>query len=374
MVGDTRWNNYVVETDVKYLENINAGIVFRVKNPGQGGIGDDPQLGTDFFQGYYFSLTENGAVLGKQNYNWKELAFVPGNYYIGEQYHLKVEVNGANIKAYVDDMATPIIDYTDPTPFITGKAGLRSFQTKASFDNFMVYDINAQSSIVVEGAIYMISSPYSDLFLAQGEGGQLIQESYDEVESHLWKAVLRNDYWAFQNIETSQVFAVDELNDQEGANIIITDPSAKDNIFWEVIRQNDGFYSIINKQNKLSLTAEDIYLNEEAFVVQDNFTDSENQKWRFTMIDPNDLPTGIIDLEEVTVQICPNPATDFFEVKANHPIQEVLIFDLTGSLVERNKVNKENTFQINCTLYNKGMYLVRVILENCMPILKVVVK
>ena len=51
---------------------------------------------------------------------------------------MKVEVEGPNIRCYIDDMDTPLIRYTDPVPFITGRAGFRAHDSVMRFDNFVV--------------------------------------------------------------------------------------------------------------------------------------------------------------------------------------------------------------------------------------------
>ena len=111
----------------------------RVQNPAQGGSGNDPALGTDFYQGYYAFIGTGGVALGKQNYNWTALAAVGGTYNLATFYHMKVVVSGNNIKVYVTDMNTPKIDYTDNNnPFINGKVGMRAHFADTIFDNFSV--------------------------------------------------------------------------------------------------------------------------------------------------------------------------------------------------------------------------------------------
>jgi xylan 1,4-beta-xylosidase len=137
-LGSTAWSDYSVKTDITYHDVMNAGIIFRVNNPALGGAGNDPILGTDFYQGYFVTLSPNSVVLGKQNYNWTQLSTAAGTYALNTKYTIKVVTFGANIKVYVTDMKTPKIDYTDPDPFITGKVGLRSFNANVHFDNFTV--------------------------------------------------------------------------------------------------------------------------------------------------------------------------------------------------------------------------------------------
>lgn len=141
-LGDVRWLDYSIEVDVKGIDAMNAGIIFRVINPAQGGAGDDADLGSDFLQGYYAGLTPDAVILGKHNYSWALLASSSGKYDTNKWYHMKVVVKGNNIKVYVDDMNNPKIDYTDNnSPFIHGKVGLRVHYARTHFDNFKVESV-----------------------------------------------------------------------------------------------------------------------------------------------------------------------------------------------------------------------------------------
>jgi hypothetical protein len=137
-LGSTGWTDYTIETDVTYKQGLNAGVIFRVNNPANGGPNNNPQLGTDYLQGYFVGLSSTGVILGKHNFSWTGLRTVSGSYSINTTYHFKIVTSGANIKVYVDDMNTPKIDYTDTNPFMDGKVGLRSCDTHAHFDNFTV--------------------------------------------------------------------------------------------------------------------------------------------------------------------------------------------------------------------------------------------
>ena len=137
-LGNIGWTDYTIDCDVTYKNGMNAGLIFRVNNPSQGGENNDSRLGTDFLQGYFVGIGTDKITLGKHNYNWKSLATSPGSFTLNKKYHIRVVVEGANIKVYVDNMTTPKIDYTDPSPFISGKVGFRSHNTNVLFDNLTV--------------------------------------------------------------------------------------------------------------------------------------------------------------------------------------------------------------------------------------------
>lgn len=137
-LGDIGWSDYYVESDIQLSSNGNVGLLFRAQNPANGGANDNPQLGADFIQAYFAEISPNGVQLGKLNYNWKQLSFTAKTLKVGQWYKLRASVLGANIKIYVDDMTSPVIDYTDPSPLLSGKAGLRVFNSSAIVDNFKV--------------------------------------------------------------------------------------------------------------------------------------------------------------------------------------------------------------------------------------------
>jgi hypothetical protein len=166
--GETGWTDYTIQTDVTYYNAFNAGLIFRVNNPALGGAGDSPDLGTDYLQGYFVTLSDNSVVLGKQNYSWTLLSNPSsGPYVTNKKYTLKVVVKGANIKVYVDNMETPKIDYTDPRPFISGKVGFRACNAHAHFDNFSITTANDGNPAQInrpagQGSVELFPNPVSD--------------------------------------------------------------------------------------------------------------------------------------------------------------------------------------------------------------------
>ncbi len=95
-------------------------------------------LSSNHLQGYYAGIETGGIVLGKHNYNWTTLAYKTQALTAGQSYKLRVVLNGDNIKIYLNDMTTPLIDYTDASPIISGKAGIRSHNANMTFDNFLI--------------------------------------------------------------------------------------------------------------------------------------------------------------------------------------------------------------------------------------------
>lgn len=141
-IGNTGWSNYAVEADIRCPAGGNSGLIFRVQNPANGLADNDSRLGTDFYQGYYVGIQTSGIQLGKQNYNWEGLAFNAQAMNANQWYKVRVVGVGPIIKVFVNDMNTPVIEFFDTKPILSGKAGLRVFDADASFDNFQTMGVD----------------------------------------------------------------------------------------------------------------------------------------------------------------------------------------------------------------------------------------
>lgn len=137
-MGNVGWTDYTVEADVTCPSAGNGGLIFRTRNPAAEQFGNSTAVSSDYQQGYYAGIEAGGIVFGKENYNWTTLAYKSQVLTAGQSYKLRAVINGAAIKIYLNDMLTPVIEYTDPDPFISGKAGMRVHAANMSFDNFII--------------------------------------------------------------------------------------------------------------------------------------------------------------------------------------------------------------------------------------------
>ena len=121
-----------VECDVKLNDDRgdNAGLLVRVGEPG---------VGADRFVGYEISISsKNGNVLlGRHRHNWTPLAHAPAPIKPGQWHHLRVVCSGKGIDVFLDGGKDPVIRYTDDAaPILSGKVGVRTWRSDASFRRF----------------------------------------------------------------------------------------------------------------------------------------------------------------------------------------------------------------------------------------------
>ncbi len=142
--GDTSWTNYLFEAAVMLKKSGgNAGLIFRVSEPGPG---------ADQMRGYYLGFDTATLYLGRMQNSWQPLAAadlrkrkrkVP----LDTWHRLRVLCEGTRICAWFDPLheeTGPLLDFRDDTaPILRGAIGLRVHDTSAWFDDVVVLPSNA---------------------------------------------------------------------------------------------------------------------------------------------------------------------------------------------------------------------------------------
>lgn len=82
--------------------------------------------------------------------------------------------------------------------------------------------------------------------------------------------------------------------------------------------------------------------------------------------DTVDSPSGIanFDFPTANVSVYPNPTSGQLTVNSNEAIQSIVIYDLSGRIVEMQDVNAETTANLNVAHLNSGIYFIKTQLLN----------
>ena len=117
--------DFVFEGEVFVGESGDAGLIFRVS---------DASIGPDHYLGYYVGLNAeaNLVVFGKSDNTWLPIASQGKAIESGRAHRVRIEARGPQIRVWVDDMTTPLIEARDET-FASGTLGVRSYSKKAAF-------------------------------------------------------------------------------------------------------------------------------------------------------------------------------------------------------------------------------------------------
>jgi hypothetical protein len=131
---DTNFADLVTEADIRILEEDDgeAMLVFRAADGGK--------------EGYYAGLSASKQTVRIVKFYagmLHPLAEAPMEVEIGKKYRVRATAVGAEIKVFVDDMATAVVvatdvDQDDVPVFISGQNGVGVFRAKAAFDNVAV--------------------------------------------------------------------------------------------------------------------------------------------------------------------------------------------------------------------------------------------
>lgn len=129
LAGETSWTNYSLDIKVRGISGVDKKIKFRHKN-------NEEYYELNLRSGY-----NDLAVQKISPYGW--LIFKSVENFNEVDYHIKVDLNGSNIKIYINDQLK--FDYTDKIqPILNGKIGLEAWpgaaapQTTVAFDDIEV--------------------------------------------------------------------------------------------------------------------------------------------------------------------------------------------------------------------------------------------
>lgn len=125
LCGDIQWQDYTVEASftAEIGEEGSAGIMLRVTEPAEGGEGEDPILGIDFFLGYTVSVSNGWLQIARHRYDREILAECPLEIK-NDGYTLCVTIMGACIDVYMNQEITPRLRAFDKQPLTHGCAGV----------------------------------------------------------------------------------------------------------------------------------------------------------------------------------------------------------------------------------------------------------
>ncbi|MHB9055683.1 MAG: beta-L-arabinofuranosidase domain-containing protein [Paludibacteraceae bacterium] len=134
VVPATNFSDFTYDARVQVKSNGDGGLIFRVSKA---------SFGPDEYNGYYVGISSSGkkVELGKANGSWTSLKIASMDISLNRWYQLRVAAKGTNIKIYVDNMSTPVIDFNDSS-FSSGSIGVRSYNALTVWDDISVNSLS----------------------------------------------------------------------------------------------------------------------------------------------------------------------------------------------------------------------------------------
>ena len=158
---NTQFSALAYEADVTPGASGDAGLIFRVSNPG---------AGLDAYKGYYAGIAAGSdrVVLGKANGGaWTELASAAVTIDPNVTYHLAVVANGDRISVYLNHSTVPSVTAIDST-YASGTLGIRAHDSAAAFDN-----VKASKP---PGAVFYADGGYGGLGISLNAGSYTLAQ------------------------------------------------------------------------------------------------------------------------------------------------------------------------------------------------------
>lgn len=127
----THFSNFIYSADIAVNTPGNAGLIFRVSNPG---------VGAGAYEGYYLGLNPSTGTVefGKSsNKQWKIITTAKYPVKINENYNVTIKAVGNSFEVFIDKNHKPVITAKDDE-FKAGSIGLRAYNALATIDNLEV--------------------------------------------------------------------------------------------------------------------------------------------------------------------------------------------------------------------------------------------
>ncbi len=158
VTGNPRWQDYVLEADVRLLsQGGDVGLVVRSNNE---------SLGVDAYEGYYVGLRtgDNSLIIGRSSYGWMEgePTPVPGGVHALSWYHIRIVAAGCSIGGAAVNLETGDKAYAalQESPCVkSGRIGLRSHATGGEWRNIRVVSARGLDLAEILHHVNRVTSP-----------------------------------------------------------------------------------------------------------------------------------------------------------------------------------------------------------------------
>jgi pectate lyase len=290
--GDSSWTNYAVEAKIK-VEDFNGSnralLAGRYKD------------GNNF---YAASLAGNNKIeiLKKASGSTSTLISKDFNLTTGQWYTVRLELNGSNVKMYVNGKLEL---ETSDSSISSGAIGLVGRNAKVKYDDISVF-IGSNEELPTtpedpgfsQNSTYRIVNRFSNKALEIYEsstqnGARVTQWDYNGGNQQLWKfESVGNGYYIIKNANSEKALDVYEWSTENGATITQWDSWGGDCQLWSFESTGDGFYSIINKYSGKALDVYDWSTENGATITQWDSWGGDCQLWKIENVNTSNPPTN----------------------------------------------------------------------------------
>ena len=254
--SDSTYSDMSLEIDLKgdLQKSADYGVLFKATKL------------ADYINGYYTGIDSNGNLFLVKYYNktWTSLSYVkipsltllraitPITSNLPTRAHLKIVTSGNNIKIYLNNSTTPIIDVNDAT-IGSGSVILKSYKSMVSFSNFKlttdpakfnVSIVNKQTNLFLTSVPNPLASSTQSTYLYNNTGTKDQQWHFSYVGDGYYKI---SDYL---NNNLSAIY----LNKGAPVYLAPSNPNP-DTQLWKIQQNSDGSVYVVPKSAPFAITS-----------------------------------------------------------------------------------------------------------------------
>ncbi|WP_258105687.1 RICIN domain-containing protein [Marinoscillum sp. MHG1-6] len=225
-------------------------------------------------------------------------------------------------------------------------------------------NVTGQSASLADG-IYTITARHSGKVLdvaGNGNNANVQQWSYSGGDNQKWQLEqLSGGYYKIIGVQSGK--SLDAVGATNGSNVRQWNYGGADNQLWAFNDRGNGYYSITNKASGRSLDIASGSMDDGANVQLYDYLGFDNQQFSVNFI----ASLRLSEMEETTasvetsLEIYPNPAQEFIEIKSTDTYDQARILTLDGKVVYGGRLESN---KIDVSSLKSGIYLLELEREN----------
>ncbi len=180
-------------------------------------------------------------------------------------------------------------------------------------------------------------------------------------------------------LEIGDEVAVFDLNKMVGACVVVSENVLENSVpVFSTLTRGKGFETenpislvVWDSKDQTEVSASYTFIDEYAKAyTRTNFPENDGE---FSVINVTKGNRGIMANEPLEVDIYPNPASDVLNIVSNNTINRFKVLNFVGQTMLDKEVN-ETTLSISTSLYNPGIYIIKIETNNGIKTEKVTIK
>jgi hypothetical protein len=230
--------------------------------------------------------------------------------------------------------------------------------------------INCKGNVSIAEGTFYIEARHSNKFLEVEnssllDGGNIQQWENKFGSNKQWKIKnYTNEWFTIVNINSNKAMEVANFSQENRGNIQQSILTYADNQLWKFVNPDDEWHQIVSKSSSKVIDVTGVSILNGANIHQWDLQENRNNQ-QFSFREVESLNTIDINKSNFNVEIFPNPATNFINIKTENfqGKANLLIYSITGLLISKNSINQPLQ-HISITGLKAGVYLLKLIFES----------